>query len=629
MHPEKVRPSTTSKVEADITNRAMDIGVDYSPSKSKQTISSVIQQTPTKVRGSLPSHMTSPGFDFSFAGSESSLSNETQTIMNNVRREAARIKARMDMNNEEPNVHGDKTLQMSAVTGRRIATPKGKSGRYSDAHKAEFRKMDSIADHPSAWKSKIQTPITSLKRSNSRADLDESQPASKATKSVSVKSLNMYDDLGELRERTHAKRVKQNRDDDAPSAPAPQSLMHSPSKSQIPTKLPSAITTPTKASLARSASTKHLNASKIPSLPRTQSSYTLGSPAAPKTEGRNRYLSSLSKITPLKSILQRRENKLVEIAASLSIKADDHKAHPTSQRTPTTKRVNFIESTKDKHALQEIPSQPATPTRPTTPITYPTLPSVNSPNVTHRPIKALRPPSSAPAKPSSRPSTPFTFTGDTTYPNLHQPSFGFGFASPRPGAPKTPMTIRTVRPSGITTPTIPSFSSTASGDPVKMPGAFPAIPHGMSNKKRRRSEASHLSSDDYASADEAPDDKGKNKENLDPNVFGTPSKTNGPAPSSLGQTKPAQYVTRSVPRPSSSSDGQIGPSPAKKARTGPSLYRQGEQEEKEAKKAHTPATRRLQKKQAAKAATVTTPGKKIGAMSLSRLSALAKPKERH
>ena len=631
MHPGKVHPSTTSKIEASMVNRAMDLGVNTPLSASKQTISGTLQQTPTKVRGSLPSHVSSPGFDFSFAGSESSLSNETQTIMNNVRREAARIKAQLDTGSEGRDAQSENTSQVSAVAGRRIATPKGRSGRYSDAHKAEFRKMDSITDHPSAWKSKIQTTTTSLKRSNSNANLDESQIPRKTTKSVSMKSPNMYDDLGDLRERTHAKRVKQNREDDAPNAPAPQSLMHSPSKSHIPTRLPSAITTPTKASLARSSSTKHLNASKIPGLPRTQSSYTLGSPTAPRTEGRNRYLSSLAKITPLKSILQRRENKLAEVSASLSSRAGEHEGHSTSQipqRTPTTKRVNFTSSTKDRHTLEEVPSQPATPTNQTTSISYPTLPSIDSPNVTHRPIKALRPPSSAPAKPSSRSSTAFTFTGDNASLNPHQPSFGFGYASPRPGAPKTPMTIRTVRPSGITGPTNLSFSGLANGNSLEMPGAFPVIRHGMSNKKRRRSEASDLSSDEYASADEAPGDKGKNKENLDPSAFSTPPKLKSPAPASSEHSKPAQYITRGTPHALSSPGGHGGPSPAKKARTGPSLYRQGEKEEKDAKKAETPATRRLQKKQAAKAAIVTTPGKKVGGMSLSRLSALAKPKER-
>ena len=624
MHPEKVHPSTTSKVEAAVANQAMDIGRDTIPPDLKQSLTSVIQQTPTKVQGSVPSHMSSPGFDFSVAGSESGLSSETQTIMNNVREQAARIKARMGPSGETGGSQRPDNAQMTGVAARRIATPKGKSGRYSDAHKAEFRKMDSIANHPSTWKSKIQPSATSRKRSNSKANLDECQPPVKLPQSASTPSLSMYGDLDDLRDRTHAKRVKQNRDDDASHAPPPLNSTTSEAKSHILTQLPSAMTTPTQASLARAASTKHHSASKIPSLPRTQSSYALGSPAASKTEGHSKYFSSLSKMTPLKSILQRRENKLAEVAASLRPTADTPKEDPTSQipqRTPTAKRVNFTSSTKERHALEEIPSHPTTPTHQTTPIMYPDLPSVTPPNVTQRPIKTLRPPSSAPTKTRSRPSTAFTFAGDSMGSTAHQPSFGFGYASPRPGAPKTPMTIRTVRPSGITTSKIPSFGSTASLDPIKMPGAFPSIPHGMSNKKRRRSEASVLSSE-FTSADEVPLDQGNDKENLDPVTFGTPSKMD---PSVTTEQSGAQYIARASACHSSAGEG--APSPAKKIRTGPSLYRQGEKEERDAKKANTPATRRLQKKQAAK--TGMTPGKKVGGMTLSRLSALAKPKDRH
>ena len=637
MHPGKVHPSTTGKLEACLANRAMDLGIKTTPTGNKQSIATMMQQTPTKTQGSLSSRLSSPGFDFSFAGSDSSLSNETQAIMNSVRKEAARIKSQMTPVAEKPESSEGETHQAGGIAGRRIATPKGKSGRYSDAHKAEFRRMDSIADHASVWKTQLQPSGTSLKRSNSKANLDEPPQPKPLVKTTSFKSLNMYNDLNDLRDRTHSKRVKQNRDEDAPKAAAPQSSVPTGSTAYLATKLPSAITTPTKASLARSASTKHLSASKIPSLPRTQSSYTLGSPVAPRTEGRSRYLPSLSKMTPLKSILQRRENKLAQVAATLPSKQHAQKDQPAShipQRTPTAKQVNFTSSTKERHALQEIPSTPTTPKgEGNAPITYPKLASVDSPNVTQRAIRTPRAPSSAPAKALSRPSTAFTFTGDNRCADPTKPQFGFGFASPVPGAPKTPMTIRTVRPSGVVTSTIPSFSSNTSLDPFKIPGAFPAIAHGMSNKKRRRSESSDLSSN-YASADEAPHDKGQDKENLDPIVFNTPSKSN--PPSSSGATKSAQYITRASPRPSSSSSAaaaqEEGPSPAKRARTGPSLYRAGELEEKAAKKANTPATRRLQKRQAAsnKPGLGTTHGKKTGGgMTLSRLSALARPKERH
>ena len=43
---------------------------------------------------------------------------------------------------------GEAGQEGTDVSARRIATPKSRKGRFSDAHKAEFSKMDSIAQPP-------------------------------------------------------------------------------------------------------------------------------------------------------------------------------------------------------------------------------------------------------------------------------------------------------------------------------------------------------------------------------------------------------------------------------------------------------------------------------------------------
>lgn len=69
------------------------------------------------------------------------------------------------------------------VTPARLkAEPKGKMARFSDIHMAQFKKMDSVANHPSAWRLKktpskpdLPKPETNkLKRTQSKMDLAES-----------------------------------------------------------------------------------------------------------------------------------------------------------------------------------------------------------------------------------------------------------------------------------------------------------------------------------------------------------------------------------------------------------------------------------------------------------------------
>lgn len=452
--------------------------------------------------------MTSPTFDFSFERPESDLSVEAQKIMDSVREEAAKIKAQLVEERSKQEHKDGEADQLYGVGGRKIAKPKGKSGRYSDVHKQEFKKMDSIAGHASVWKAKVETNASSLKRSPSKAELDE--PFGHLPRSKSFKNFGQHTSSDRLENTSPGKRAKQSRHDDTSSArPVSQdtdseleSSHKTSAKVQPQSGLPSAVTTPTKASLARSVSVKTMKTSMIPSLSRSASSKTLGSPVAPKTEGSNKYLHSLSRFGSMKSILHRSQPKYsndpTKVAAGTHLplpqgKTDLEKDLPSLpstpsvslHRSPTTKRVVFTPSTKSQHDLAaNSPSLSKIPTpfpkyqshasgetsKNSDPISYPDL--GNSPNITTR---TKIPKSSTPGD--------FTFRSEKTMDFITASPINFT----SPGS-----TIRHVRPSGISTP-LPAFKS------------LPSIPHGMSNKKRRRAES---------------DTEAEDEENVDPMAVG-------------------------------------------------------------------------------------------------------------
>ena len=501
MHPSKthqstVKPSASRQGLGSIFSRFTD-------SPSKHTLTPLPQQTPSKSKGPLPGRLTSPTFEFKFERPESDLSVEAQKIMDSVREEAAKIKIQMvEERSKQEHKYGE-TDQLYGVGGRKIAKPKGKSGRYSDAHKQEFRKMDSIAGHASVWKNKPEATESLLKRSPSKAGLDE--PLGKLPRSKSFKTFGQQVSSDRLENESPGKRAKQNRYDDTSSArpvsrdmePEPESIHTTSANARPQSGLPSAVTTPTKASLARSVSVKSTKISMIPSLSRSASTKTLKSPVAPKTEGSIKYLSSLSRFGSMKSILHRSQPKFsndpTKVAAGTHLpapqgKMDLEKELPSLpgapsvglHRSPTMKRVGFTPSTKSQHdlaATSPSPSKIPTPhhqSRPSDdsdkssdPISYPDLAS--SPNITTR------------TKIAGKASTPsdFTFRAERIMKFDTEPTAN----ATSPGS-----TIRHVRPSGISTP-MSSFRS------------LPPIPHGMSNKKRRRTES---------------DTEAEDEENVDP-----------------------------------------------------------------------------------------------------------------
>lgn len=540
MHPSKVHQSTNGPETLGLGQRLEGVSGSMTAPAIKPFVSTAAKATPTKSRGSLPSHMSSPGFDFNFGRPDTDLSEEARKIMAGVREQAAVIKARMQEERNKQQHQDGQADQLYTAVGRKIAKPKGKSGRFSDVHKQQFKRMESIANHPSTWKNNIQPTATSLKRSGSKAGLDGQPSAKGLPKSVSSKSLRAVADNDRLENTAPGKRAKRHVGDDISTTRAQDTNTEkdtappTPSATNAATSnLPSAITTPTKASLARALSVKNSKTSMIPSLGRSNSTRTLASPA--KSEGSNKYMSSLAKFGNVKSILSRHQPKFSndpeKIAAGTHLPVPQNKPHPelhrtkvdlnkelpnvpgafpvSEERAPQVKRVGFTTGTKlsedsvappspSKIHTQSTPKPATELSASSDPVSYPSL--VNSPNITHRPLKSRETPpvSVSPSKLAGTPlpskPTEFTFTSPRT----------LDFSAPASVSKLKfgPSTIRQVRPSGITTPLAP-FEN------INRPG----IAHGMANKKRKHADSDDEDLENVAPASHAIAVNQKPKEN--------------------------------------------------------------------------------------------------------------------
>ncbi|ERF72656.1 hypothetical protein EPUS_05710 [Endocarpon pusillum Z07020] len=296
MHPKEVHQTTTNAPDSGLRLGFADI----SPTKTSNTLADA-QNTPTKraPRASLPHHLTAAGFDFKFA-SESHLSEEAQMLMNNVREDAERIKMHILAEKGTQARKDDEAKRLFggvSATGRKMAKPQGKAGRFSDVHMAQFKKMDSIANHPSSFRAKpnfAQPTQQSLKRSGSKAGLDEAerpQTAGKGTLGKSAPLFGQTNTSSNPQKPLYSLLMESNRlDNDAP-AKRRKSIFGDVSAGRAAMKddedavsrsstlprpkggLPASLLTPTKASLARSNTAKIPLASpgKVSLVPRSNS----------------------------------------------------------------------------------------------------------------------------------------------------------------------------------------------------------------------------------------------------------------------------------------------------------------------------------------------------------------------
>ena len=478
MHPSKAHQSTAKDPDSGLILGFVDVdAVKKTPTKCTiKTVNSV---------EAIQSQPTTPNFDFKWNRPDTILSPEAQKIMESVREQAAKIKVKMQAERDEQARKDVETAQLFDVGGRKIAFPKGKSGRYSDIHKQEFKKMDSIAGHISSWKNKFQAGSMSLKRSNSKAGLGDASSSDlelSAANKANIDSANRR-----LENKAPGKRVKQNHQDDVSSGRpvSRDSQLASLSKHNttgiIRSKsgISSTLTTPTKASLARAASVKYPHTTKIPMLGRSKSFKELASPSGVRSEGNNKYISSLNRFGSMKSILHKPNHKYsddpVKVAEGTHLPAPTQTskvfvnkelpglpaAYPKAiASSPSMKHVNFDLTPNTKSAIQLAAASPS-------PSKIPALRCPAKPlGAANLPDKITYPQLSRPGPLSSNPTQPGDFTFRSTK------TINVGPAGFNPGTP----TIRQVRPSGIATP-LAAFEH------------LPNIPHGMPNKKRRRADS--------------------------------------------------------------------------------------------------------------------------------------------
>lgn len=520
MHPSKVRQST-QKEDDNAKLGFVDIG-----SRKPEILS-----TPSKLNMDPSSE-----FEFRFAKPMPALGPEAQQMMSEIREDARRIKAELAAKREEEIAkNGGDILGMLAT--RKIAQPKGKASRYSDVHMAEFKKMDSIAAHPSAFRTqpgRIAPVAKTLKRTQSKANLSDREftAAKQTIKLVPQSSQNEIPPKRarqiDARDTSFARPSSRDanfQDTTIPSTPTAARL----------TNFLDSITTPTQSSLARAASNKHESIAVTP-MRRSPSKIAL-TPGLAKSATMNnitgitRSESTHRFTTKMKSILRRpmasaeKQTLAMQDITQSSTKSPNlrrpnlNKDLPSVPVTPTVKQltrsksikhVNFTPGTIMKNISQHSP----TPLKSNIPrsktfanlnsVAYPTLQSVpkdDSQLVEKRDENA--------------------FESTVTYPKLpkhHETSFGSSMplqAQPRPtpgvftftsghtikfatppralGTSPGQASIRKVRPSILATAIPGSFPDNDKENEA------PVVAHGLSNKKRARaaSPCDEVGTDDH------------------------------------------------------------------------------------------------------------------------------------
>ncbi|KAI1769009.1 hypothetical protein GGR53DRAFT_475349 [Hypoxylon sp. FL1150] len=519
MHPSKYH-ATTAAPSSSLKLGFTDI--DYTKDPAERA-AGVYQSTPSKVR--------MPSSDFTFRisrpGADKGLSSEAKKMMEGLRDEAARIKIELTAQREQ------EKLEEAANEGRKIRQAKGKAGRYSAVHMAEFKKMDSIANHPSAFRAAPGrfTPMKQgLKRSQSKANLGE--PDSVQSKKPSTRPAPSSSEQQEEQPESPVKRVKQRLEDDvstlrpvsrdASFIPRPKSSGNDSLHTAAPrTQTFSHLMTPTKSSLARTNSIKAptISLAKTPSKPDLRSIQKAGSAYANKASGIPTHIQTPGRFDRIKSIMKRQisgskkpKSNIPQMPASpsktsLHLDVDKELPQPplTTPRRKLERHVGFTPMAKQVAVSQNSPSpvksgiprakaipqlQFGTSTigkstddkTPEDEVAYPDLSSycrdINE--NTEKPEKDEE--SNKNQLPESVPGT-FTFRSDHTIRFDSTSPKGFGGASGQ-------SSIRHIRESVLPTNRMPgSFPRSSVVSPNKEnkdPATGPGIPHGMSNKKRHR-----------------------------------------------------------------------------------------------------------------------------------------------
>ncbi|KAK8257134.1 hypothetical protein IWZ00DRAFT_431928 [Phyllosticta capitalensis] len=429
MHPQFHHHTTAKPLDEARWLGFMNMGPQTEPPPKGLSKIPITQATPTKSKELANRTFSPPDFKFTFRHQELELSPQAKRMMEETRKDAARIRAQMAANPEQYGLQTTEDLQ------RKIAKPKPKSTRFSEAHSKAFAKMDSIANHPSAFRADPNrfkpNAAGSLKRSPSKAELDKAEKdAPKMSRSRSNASLHNSDGKESA---GPAKRVKRSKDDDASTA-RPASKDGSESAVAPRTGIPrlNHLSTPTKASLARSQSVKTLKTTLIPDVSKSPSVQHPTTPSKAKPavlEGIRKVGQTVSRLPTVKSILRTPARQYSDDPAKIA--AGTHRPQPSVDKKlpavpatePVQKRVNFSDSTLARTEESKV----ATPT------------AVNSGQVTY--------PDLSHTSPLRRATGDFTFRAEKT--------LKFGPSKP---------TIRHVRPSDASAAAAGDSSTTSTDD---------------------------------------------------------------------------------------------------------------------------------------------------------------------
>lgn len=473
---------------------------------------------------------TVPASDFTFRFvrpnvTNTGLSEKAQRMMDELREEAMRIKAELAAKREQ------ELLEDEDMYGRKIAQPKGKASRYSAAHMAEFKKMDSIENHPSAFRAQPGrfTPVAkSLKRTQSKANLDDSESLrSKAGTPVASLSKTKKNIATPSRDgsASPSKRIRQQLEDDVstrrPVSRDPSSIPRPTTAGKVSTGLPRSQTTasfmtPTRTPMSTTSRSTgiaktpvHRLFAKLPTKPistgmkKSATTDDLAATPSIANETKSGHSASIrgpGRLDRVKSIL--RGNKpsttLKEKSASRLPMAPVSKT-PAPERTlkelpplplstpgrKIAKRVEFTPDTKRAAMTQNSPS----PFKPAIPrsksrndnseaVQYPKFDSVmtqagsSTGAVFYPDLSSHRPLPALPTKGSETKKLPQEASGSFTFRSDHTISFG-STSSSGFGVSAGQTSLRRVRP---------SFMPTA-----EMPGSFPCSRAGTVESDKENS----------------------------------------------------------------------------------------------------------------------------------------------
>jgi hypothetical protein len=504
-----------------------------------------------------PSRVSVPSSDFTFRVNRRTptaglgLGTNAQRLMEEIREQAAKIK-------EDLRAKHEADMLEENVSGRKIAEAKGKASRYSAVHMAQFKKMDSIANHPSAFRAQTAstTPLKAgVKRSQSRANLNEPETTRSKQPTPASAAAKPNPPVAPEEPATTVKRARQNIDEDASSKrpvsrdgssiPVPKSAGPGipRSKSNF-----ASLMTPTKSTLARATSVKtpsrgllarSPSKATLSGIPRSATTNHLPAAGPRETVEAAKVMTPMSRFERVKGMF--RSGKLSEsktkstlplpsaFASKTPAPARPQKEIITAPMTTPgrklTKRVAFTPETRRAALTQNSPSPIKSsmpqPKRPVLgEVHYPSLEGVMAvsaePSVTYPDLSARRPLPEPPVKSSKAASVEPAVPGEFTFRSDH--TISFGSATKSFGSSPGQASVRAVRPSILPSEKMPgSFPNSAASTTTSTStsvnkeneaprSVFLALPHGMSTKKRHR-----VSTDEEEAEQEAADRAAKKR----------------------------------------------------------------------------------------------------------------------